>query len=153
MMQLSLLRVIVILLVPLGALAFLAFVISLLVKTASRRRNALSRERMAALERGMPLPPEAFLNVQRPHPRNSLKSGIVEIAVGSGLGLATLICCPESRLWGSGLAVIFIGLAHLIYWKIQGRREWEEARARELELAKRWVSVEENPERKAVGNS
>jgi len=153
MMHLSLLEVIFILLLPLGALVFLAFVIWILVKTASRHRNVLSRERMTALERGMSLPPEAFLNVQRPQPRNSLKSGIVEIALGTGLGIAILICCPDSRLWGWGLVVIFVGLAHLIYWKIQGRREWEEAGAHEAELAKRWVGVDETSENIGVGKS
>ncbi len=140
-------------LMPLAALLFVAVIIWLVFRMAARQRAVLSRERMAAMERGIPLPPEAFMDSHRRRPHNSLKAGLVELGVGAGLVVALVICCPESRLWGWGLAVILIGLAHLVYWRLHGRREWEEARARELELAKSWRAGAEVSQGNGVDDS
>ncbi|NOZ78644.1 MAG: hypothetical protein GXP48_05590 [Acidobacteria bacterium] len=140
------------LVLPVGALAFMAFLIWLAFRAAARRRAALNSVRMAAMERGVPLPPEAFLDSRRPRPRNSLRAGIIGGGVGAGLAVALAISFPESRLWGWGLAVILVGVAHLIYWRIHGRKEWEEARARDLELARRWASDGDEAQKRGSGD-
>jgi len=124
------------LLIPVAAMVFVAIVIWLVFRMAARHREVLSRERMAALEHGVPLPPEAFLESHRYRPRNSLKAGIIGGGLGAGVGAALAVYRPDSRLWAWGLAIVLVAVAHLIYWRIRGRREWEEARALEIELAK-----------------
>jgi len=122
-------------LIPVAALIFVAVVIWLVVKAATRQRDVLSKERLTALEHGIPLPPAVFVEGGHHRPRNSLRAGIVELGLGAGLVVALLICCPASRLWGWGVAVMVLGLAHLAYWGIHGRREWQEAQARQAEIA------------------
>lgn len=137
------------LLIPVVALAFVVVVIWLVFRTAARQRAVLSQERLAAIERGIQLPPEAFLDSRHRHERNSLRTGMVELAVGAGVVIMVLIGSPDSRLWGAGVVVILLGLAHIAYWLIRGRREWEEARATEMELAKAravWMTGEPKEE-------
>ncbi len=124
------------LLIPVVALIFVAVVIWLVFRAAAHRRELLSKERLAALEHGVPLPPATFLEGLRHRPRSSLKTTAGVLGAGAGMTVALLICCPESRLWGWGVGLIVVGLVHLAYWSIRGRREWEEARAREAELAR-----------------
>ncbi len=127
---------IVSLVIPIAALTFVAVVVWIVFKTAARRRAALNREWLAAMERGVSLPPETLLEPYVPRPRNSLKAGIIGGGLGAGLGAALAVYRPDSRLWGWGLAIILVAVAHLIYWRIRGRKEWEEARALGMELAR-----------------
>lgn len=124
------------LLIAVTALAFVALVIWLVFRTVARRHEVLSRERLAALERGVPLPPEAFLEGHIRRPRNTLRTGMVELAVGIGAVIMLVAAKPGSGLWGAGVVVTLLGVANIAYWFIRGRREWEEARAVELELAR-----------------
>ncbi|NOZ93424.1 MAG: hypothetical protein GXP47_01630 [Acidobacteria bacterium] len=138
---------------PLGAMAFLAFLVWLGVRTVTRQRSAADRAGMAAAERGVPVPPEVFLTDGHRRPRNTLRTGMVELALGFGLVAALLICCPESRLWGWGLVVILVGMANLVYWGLRGRQEWDEARARDMELARRWAASADEAEKPEAGDS
>jgi hypothetical protein len=106
-----------------AALAFVGVVIWLVFRAAARQREARSRERIAAIEHGVSLPSEALVDGHRLRPRNSLKAGIIGGGLGAGLGAALTIYRPDSRLWGWGLAIVMVAVAHLIYWKIRGRRE------------------------------
>lgn len=133
--SLGIFTVIFSLLIPVAALIFVAVIIWLVVRAATRQRDVLSKERLTALEHGIPLPPAAFVEGAHQRPHNSLRAGIVELGLGAGLVVALLICCPASRLWGWGVGVMVLGLAHLAYWGIHGRREWEEAQARQAEIA------------------
>ena len=78
---------------------------------------------------------------------------MVELALGAGLVAALLICCPESRLWGWGLVVILVGVANLAYWGLRGRQEWDEARARDLELVRSWASGGGEAQEREAGDS
>ncbi len=119
---------------PAMALAFCAFIIWLVFRMAARQRAVLSQERLAAMERGVHLPPEAFLESRCRRERNSLRTGLVEVALGVGIVIALLMSCPGSSFWGWGLVVILVGVAHITYWMVRGRREWEEARSADLAL-------------------
>jgi len=138
MIQMTLPNLMGFLLLPLAALVFVGLVIWGLLRMSDRHRVRLNEERLAAMERGIPLPPDVFLTNGRRHPRNSLRTGMVELALGVGLVAALLICCPESRLWGWGIVVILVGVANLVYWGLRGREEWDEARARDRELVEKW---------------
>jgi multisubunit Na+/H+ antiporter MnhC subunit len=90
-----------------------------------RRKTALfelhHRERMAAIEKGIevpPLPPELFTNPRR-RSRDPLKSGLVWTLIGVAVCIAWFMQDKDSWAWG--LIPLAIGLANLIYVFIRRR--------------------------------
>jgi hypothetical protein len=87
------------------------------------------QERMAALDKGVELPPlPDFLltDDSRPlrpyHPRRHLLKGLTWLFIGIGLGLALWATADwEPALFS--LILVGIGLAHLIYYFVEGKRE------------------------------
>lgn len=45
---------------------------------------------------------------------------------------------PTGHLWGWGLLITAVDLAHLIYWLVRGSTEWETAQAIEQERIRAW---------------
>lgn len=92
-----------------------------------RRRDIIEahhKERMAAIERGMELPPlpEAFFksfNSDR-KPRHLL-SGMIWLFVGLGLFMALREVAGQDVAWFA-LTPIGVGLALLIYYFVEGRK-------------------------------
>lgn len=97
------------------------------------------RERMAAIDKGIELPPlpDGLLSEQAVpyHPRRNLRKGLVWAAVGAGM----LIAFPrmESDLAYLGFIPLLIGVAYLIYYAAVGRKEAE------LADAERWAKLGE----------
>lgn len=102
--------------------------------------QALHRERLMALEKGMDVPPwpERFLDGPGPstprHPRVHLRHGLFWMFTGLGLGLALFLNSREgaTRHWYA-LIPCAVGAAYLLYYAIEGRREtldWEKDEAR-----------------------
>jgi len=92
-----------------------------------RRRDlveATHKERMAAIERGMELPPmpEALFQSMKPARRSSyLLPGLIWLFVGIGLFTAlSAVAGDEVRYFG--LIPIGVGLAFLIYYFVEGRK-------------------------------
>jgi hypothetical protein len=87
------------------------------------------QERMAAIEKGVELPPlpEALLvedGAKPYHPRRHLLKGLAWLFVGLGAGAGTW--ATFGLEWGLfGLVPIGIGLAHLIYYFVEGKKEAE----------------------------
>ena len=89
------------------------------------------QERMAALEKGVELPPLPDYLVTddarplRPyHPRRYLLKGLIWLFVGIGLGVALWACADwEPALFS--LILIGVGLAYLIYYFVEGKKEAE----------------------------
>jgi hypothetical protein len=89
------------------------------------------QERMAAIEKGVDLPPlpEALLTEDgkplRPYnPRRHLLKGLAWLFVGIGLGLA--LWATVGYDWALfSLVLTGIGLAHLIYYFVEGKKEAE----------------------------
>jgi hypothetical protein len=87
------------------------------------------QERMAALEKGVDLPPlpESLLSGEGPafrpyHPRRHLLKGLVWLFTGIGLGVALWPTAGfEYALFS--LIPIGVGLAHLIYYFVEGKTE------------------------------
>jgi len=122
---------------------FVSVVLYLALRHQRHQRDMLSAERMAAIERGQLLPPETFMDPDgRTHPRarNSLRTGIITTGFGVGLVASFMAVRPQGHLWGWGLLLIAVGLAHLMYWLIRGRSEWEAAQALEQEKARAWLT-------------
>ncbi len=88
------------------------------------------QERMAALEKGVDLPPlpDALLTDDaRPgNPRRHLLKGLAWLFPGVGLGLG--LWATVGFQWALfSLILIGIGLAHLIYYALEGKKEAEMA--------------------------
>ena len=47
---------------------------------------------------------------------------------------------PDTPLWGWGLLLIAVGLAHLLYWSLRGRSEWEAAQDLERQQKRVWLT-------------
>jgi hypothetical protein len=89
------------------------------------------QERMAALDKGVELPPLPdflFTDDSRPprtyNPRRHLFKGLVWLFSGLGLG-AALWAVEDWEVALFSLILIGIGLAHLIYYFLEGKKEAE----------------------------
>jgi len=91
------------------------------------------QERMAALEKGVELPPlpEVLFSdegLKSYHPRRHLLKGLVWLFTGIGLGVALWPTAGfEHSLFS--LIPIGVGLAHLIYYFVEGKNETTTAAA------------------------
>jgi hypothetical protein len=103
---------------------------------ARHKREMLSKERLAAIEKGMDVP-----LLDTPHSRHGspLLSGLTYLGVGVGLTIGMRILMGWHSPWAFGLVVLFIGLAKLIHWFAGGREEWERQRGLDEELQKAYI--------------
>jgi hypothetical protein len=122
-------------LIPLGVFAMLVAGWYLQTRANIAHVEALSRERVAAIERGVPLP-EKEAELPKPPERVShpLKPTLAVLAVGIALwvGLA-----PDHRLWG--MVVTAFGIAGLCHWFVAGKNEWKRQQAMEEEMHAAYV--------------
>ena len=92
-----------------------------------RRRDIVDanhKERLAAIERGMELPPlpESFYQAIKPARRSSyLLPGLVWLFVGIGIFIA-LGAIAGADVRNLGLIPAGVGLAYLIYYFVEGRK-------------------------------
>jgi hypothetical protein len=92
-----------------------------------RRRDIVEahhRERMAAIDRGMELPPlpDSFYQSIKPARRSSyLLPGLVWLFVGVGIFLALGAVAGED-VRNLGLIPAGVGVAYLIYYVVEGRK-------------------------------
>jgi len=92
-----------------------------------RRRDIIEahhKERMAAIDRGMELPPlpESFYQSLKPARRSSyLLPGLVWLFIGIGLFIA-LGAVAGDDVRNFGLIPLGVGLALLIYYFVEGRK-------------------------------
>ena len=94
-------------------------------------------ERMAAIERGMevpPLPIELIDGQSRRRRRSSLLPGLVWFFIGLATVAGSLSSGDDLPVW-FGLVPLGIGIAYLIYYAVEGRHL--EARQQEQELRER----------------
>jgi Domain of unknown function (DUF6249) len=81
-------------------------------------------ERMAAIEKGIdlpPLPPEFFADYQRRRraPEDSLRHGLVWLLVGIAVTVA--LSLTYRGQWGWGLVPLAVGIANLLFYWISQR--------------------------------
>jgi len=97
------------------------------------------QERMAAIEKGVELPPlpDSFFGEDRPRsPRRFLRSGLILLFIGLAIVVALYFGQEEwghrhSALWG--LIPVGIGLANLIYYFTEGKNELADAARQKAE--------------------
>ena len=89
------------------------------------------QERMAALDKGVELPPlpdyllaDDGRPVRAYHPRRHVLKGLTWLFIGIGLGVALWAAADWEPAMFS-LILVGIGLAHLIYYFVEGKREAE----------------------------
>ncbi len=110
--------------VPLGSFAMVAAIVCLPFYFKSRERREMQRTLRAAIEKGQPMPPEVIeamtKNVKLPPTRlRDLRTGIIWLAVGIGVGLATYFgdfIHSSGDFDGFGIACIpaVIGVAYIV---------------------------------------
>src|SRR3954447_24588025 len=84
------------------------------------------QERMAAMDKGIELPdiPEAFFldDAAASNPRRDLLKGLIWLFVGAA-GTVAVYANGETRKALFGLIPMAIGLAYLIYYFVEGRKQ------------------------------
>jgi hypothetical protein len=120
--------------VPLALAVVLAF-IGFRQWLRHQRRVLIHRERLAAIEKGVDLPPQpeeperGKFNVQR----LLLLSGLIWLALGLGMmpvlrvvlhdpAMAQMADAPPPSIWIAGLVPVLVGVAHLIVYAVDRRR-------------------------------
>ena len=84
------------------------------------------KERLAAIEKGVdlpPLPPEFFQDGRRSrprHPSDFLRRGLVLLFIGIAVTAAMYQSAPDAYLWG--VIPGAIGIALLLYYAVVGRK-------------------------------
>ena len=131
-------------LVPLVAIMFgvgvpLSIPIIWIVLNYRKRRRLMElhhTERMAAIERGMEIPPLPLelIDGQSKRRRSSLLPGLVWFFIGLAVLVGSISIGDDMPIMG-GLIPLGIGLAYLIYYAVEGRHT--EARQLEQELRER----------------
>jgi len=121
--------------VPLGVFAMLVAGWYIQTRAAIAHVEALSRERVAAIEKGVPLPEREPAYPKPPErTRHPLGPTFATLAVGIALliGLA-----PSYRVWG--MVVTALGVAGICHWFVAGRNEWQRQQVMEEELHRAYV--------------
>jgi hypothetical protein len=98
--------------------------------------EALSRERVAAIEKGVPLPEHEKKEPPKPPERagHPLKPNLSVLAVGIALWIGL---SPDHRVWG--MVVTALGIAGLVHWFIAGSDEWKRQKAMDEEMHQAYV--------------
>ena len=122
-------------LIPLGVFAMLVAGWYIQTRAAIAYQEAISRERVAAIEKGVSLP-EPKPNPPPPPVRanHPLKATFATLAVGIALliGLA-----PNHRVWGT--VVTALGIAGVCHWLVAGKSDWQRQQVMDDELQRAYV--------------
>ncbi|MGQ0428851.1 MAG: DUF6249 domain-containing protein [Gammaproteobacteria bacterium] len=112
-------------LIPIAGIVFGIGIAAVSIVTTHRekvkRAELRHRERLAAMEKGIELPPEIVDKIDGERPRFLLQ-GLVWLGVGIGIFFALGALAGE-RVGMLGLIPAAVGVATLIYYAIEGRKE------------------------------
>ena len=97
-------------------------VIAILVHKA-RRTQRIHETVVRLAEKGLPIPPDLFVDKPAEDMRSSLHKGVVLIAVGLGLTIFFLTLPERNVPWGVGMIPLLIGVGYLIVWRLESKRE------------------------------
>ena len=121
--------------IPLGVFAMLVAGWYIQTRAAIAHEEALSRERVAAIEKGVPLPePKAELTKPPERSTHPLKPALAILAIGIALVLGL---APDHRVWG--MVVTALGIAGVAHWFVAGRNEWQRQQVMEQEMHDAYV--------------
>lgn len=97
-------------------------VIAILIHKA-RRTQAIHDTVLKLSEKGLPIPPELFVDRRPEDPGSALQKGVILIAVGAGLAVFFLSIQDRHAPWGVGAIPFLIGVGYLIVWRLESRKE------------------------------
>jgi hypothetical protein len=99
-------------------------VIAILIHKA-RRTQRIHQTVVALAEKGLPIPPEIFIDKPSADTDSAspLRRGVILVAVGVGLTIFFLSMPDRDAPWGVGMIPLLIGVGYLIVWKIEGKKE------------------------------
>jgi Domain of unknown function (DUF6249) len=97
-------------------------VIAILIHKA-RRTQRIHQTVVALAEKGLPIPPDLFVDRPSADSTSPLHKGVVLIAVGVGLTIFFLSMPDRHGAWGVGMIPLLIGVGYLIVWKLEGKKE------------------------------
>ena len=97
-------------------------VIAILIHKA-RRTAAIHDTVVRLAEKGLPVPPELFVERRPDDMSSALRKGVILVAVGLGLTIFFLTLQDRQAPWGVGMIPLLIGVGYLIVWKLEGRKE------------------------------
>jgi len=128
----------VVFLIPILAIVMSLLIPILAIVSDAKKKRAIyelhHRERLAAIEKGMeipPLPPELF---DGGHPRaRGPRNGLLPGLIWSGVGIGILIAMQDMdvEVTKLGFIPLLVGIAYLAYYLLEGRRLAAEARKAE----------------------
>jgi hypothetical protein len=104
--------------------SFAALVVWIVLWNRRRLREVDCRhlERMAAIEKGLELPPEPLRPPAQPPPRSRyLLRGLIWLGVGLA-GTFGVQGWLGAHTWGAGWIAVAVGAAYLIFYLVEGRR-------------------------------
>ena len=88
----------------------------------SQRTRRIHQTVVALAEKGLPIPPELFVDKPPADNGSPLNKGVILIAVGLGLTIFFLSVPGRHAPWGVGMIPLLIGVGYLIVWKLEGRK-------------------------------
>jgi len=97
-------------------------VIAILVHR-SQRTKRIHETVVKLAEKGLPIPPDLFIDKPAEDSRSPLSKGVVLIAVGLGLMLFFLTLEDRHAPWGVGMIPLLIGIGYVIVWRLEGRKD------------------------------
>jgi len=97
-------------------------VIAILVHR-SQRTKRIHETVVKLAEKGLPIPPDLFIDRPSEDTRSPLSKGVVLIAVGLGLTIFFLTIPDRHAPWGVGMIPLLIGIGYLIVWRLEDRKE------------------------------
>jgi hypothetical protein len=110
---------------------------SIALFAAKRKEERLSRERLAAAEKG--IPPALLERPPRRQRANPRAGALVLLAVGVGLSFA--LWQSGAREWGWGALPALIGVALLIHWQAGGSESWQRQVVLSEELQRAYIDL------------
>lgn len=96
-------------------------VIAILVHK-SRRTQRIHQTVVALAEKGLPIPPDLFVDKPAADNTSPLHKGVLLIAVGVGLTIFFLSMQDRHAPWGVGMIPLLIGVGYLIVWKLEAKK-------------------------------
>ncbi len=96
-------------------------VVAILIHKSKRTRR-IHETVVALAEKGLPIPPDLFVDRPSSDTASALQKGVILIAVGAGLTIFFLSLPDRHAPWGVGMIPLLIGVGYLIVWKLEGKR-------------------------------
>ena len=88
-----------------------------------RRLEIIHQERLAAMDKGIPLPELPMDPPMLPKPPDPLIQGIILLALGTGSMIALSLISSARTYWPMPLPLALIGLGQMLYYFLTVHRE------------------------------